>query len=179
MDDKVLKSLGTQPGPEMERDAVHFAVAPVTAVEDLSPGDHVGKDPYRNGFCSILSGAKGVGIVDPFLQQRVKAGERFWLFLYPGTITSLRHQWSHPAFGEHEALPSGKSEQWLRAFALMYRADYDQMVTGAASGEGAFFGTTGGPEEARGPEFWYHLSVVTGRVFSEEHRENTPFRCGC
>lgn len=75
------------------RDAVHIAVAPVMAGERLEPGDHVGmiRDAaFRN--------ADTIGIVDPFLTQNVPHGARFFLFLYPNTITSLRHVWTHPTF---------------------------------------------------------------------------------
>ena len=76
------------------RDAIHVAVAPVEAGEDLLPGTHVG---VVGGVCSASAEDK-IGIVDPFLAKSVKSGESFWLFLYPNTITSLRHVWTHPAF---------------------------------------------------------------------------------
>lgn len=85
-----------------DRDAVHVAVAPVTAAVELDPGDHVylreGKAwPYNPQLKAIA-----VGIVDPFLRTSVQADEQFWLWLYPGSITSLRHSWTHPAFGPKE-----------------------------------------------------------------------------
>ena len=82
---------------DRRRDAIHIAVAPVTAAKRLAPGEHVGLVEQANlelvGACDC-----NIGIVDPFLTMDVEPGQRFWLFLYPGTITGLRHVWTHPAF---------------------------------------------------------------------------------
>ena len=83
---------------DRRRDAIHIAVAPVTAAEPAyAPGQHVGLVQEDNlelaGPCD-----RAIGIVDPFLAEEVEAGQRFWLFLYPGTVTSLRHIWTHPTF---------------------------------------------------------------------------------
>jgi hypothetical protein len=82
---------------DRRRDAIHIAIAPVTATERLTPGQHVGLVKEGNldlaGPCE-----KCIGIVDPFLTAEVEAGQRFWLFLYPNTVTGMRHIWAHPAF---------------------------------------------------------------------------------
>jgi hypothetical protein len=82
---------------DRRRDAIHIAVAPVTAAERLSPGQHVGLIQEGNlelvGPCDC-----NIGIVDPFLAKEVEPGQRFWLLLYPGTVTGLRHIWTHPVF---------------------------------------------------------------------------------
>src|ERR1043166_2886312 len=79
---------------EFRRDAIHIAIAPVTATTELQPGQHVGLADAQHAGPS----EKPVGIVDPFLTAPVQPGQRFWLLLYPGTITDLRHVWRHPAF---------------------------------------------------------------------------------
>lgn len=88
---------------DRRRDAIHVAIAPVTAVERLAPGQHVGlvreDDPELVGACDST-----IGVVDPFLTAAVETGQRFWLFLYPGTITGLRHVWTHPAFTKAAAM---------------------------------------------------------------------------
>lgn len=109
---------------ERHRDAIHIAVAPVVAAEDLKAGQHVaindfgkavGMDPFP-GFT--------VGIVDPFLMVPVKAGDVFYVFLYPGTIESLRHEWEHPAFKKVAPIKTdpdkAASEKWLRDYARRF-----------------------------------------------------------
>ena len=82
---------------DRRRDAIHVAVAAVKAAARLRPGEHVGLVEEANlelvGPCD-----RNIGIVDPFLPGEVEPGQRFWLLLYPGTITGLRHVWTHPAF---------------------------------------------------------------------------------
>lgn len=85
------------PGADRRRDAVHIAVAPVTAGGRLAPGQHVGF--LHAGDTELVGAAEDpIGIVDPFLREDVQPGQRFWLFMYPNTVTSLRHVWTHPAF---------------------------------------------------------------------------------
>lgn len=111
--------LGRLIGPEAQRDAVHVAIAPVQAGQDgLRPGDWVtvGDDG--------LAYPGTIGIVDPFLAPDVKINKYQWFYLClrPGTVTSIRHHWAHPAFATEERTISisdcAESEEWLRAYAI-------------------------------------------------------------
>jgi hypothetical protein len=101
----------------VDRDAVHIAVVPVVAAEDLAPGAHVGRIRMAtvNGKNLIVVGPVGrsreIGIIDPFLREPVLKGEQCWMCLYPLTVTGLRHHYTHPAFRELEA----KEEEERRA----------------------------------------------------------------
>ena len=92
---------------EFRRDALHIATISATAVQRLSPGQHVG---WTSSETARQAGPakRNVGIVDPFLKNDVEPGQRFWLCLYPGSITSLRHVWGHPSFNKpnHDSVPS-------------------------------------------------------------------------
>lgn len=95
--DEALDLVG-RPIPEAaKRDAVHIALAPVVAGEDLNPGEWVG---FRGGDHTTVyrDVTRYVGIVDPYVVGPIKKGTRVYLFLTPGSITSLVHRWQHPAF---------------------------------------------------------------------------------
>lgn len=109
----------------VHRDAVHIAVAPVVASERLAPGQDIGfvgdgldlvryASPYNFGprTAESLQYVQPIGIVDPFLRGPVFEGDRFWMWLYPNTITSLRHDWTHPAFTTPTSVPEIATEDF-------------------------------------------------------------------
>ena len=96
---KQLK-LGKPPEPAAERDAIHLACYPAVAGETLHPGQRVGISKVSG---HALAAVKWIGVVDPFLNQPVQKGERFWLCVRPGEVTGLRHVYTHPAFDGNEA----------------------------------------------------------------------------
>ena len=92
-----VPELGTLPDESDHRDAIHIAVIPLIAGEWIAPGT---KFVLRDGKAIGIGGAPGtpIGVVDPFLMHTVEPGGRFWGCLYPNTVMSLRHAWTHPAF---------------------------------------------------------------------------------
>lgn len=181
-----LDSIGTFLEHDRERDAVHIAIIPVVAGEQLQPGQKVAMVDGK----AMKSGHDVVGVVSPYLFRPAEPGERVWLFLWPQTITNMRHRWASPAFPEQgdPAPPEqiGESTRWLYKFADDHGANYDDLVQGAASGAGCTFighdqhGPLGNGEIDVDPvEFWRHVEVVTGCRFSRAHREGTYFGCSC
>jgi hypothetical protein len=194
-----LATLGTIIDETGKRDAIHLAVEPVIAGEDLMPGWHVGLAPNGQAY-TMGDGMKALGIVDPFLSQRVAKGERFWLIVYPRQITSLRHVWEHPDFPKSESfsldsITKEESEQWLRDFCEHHDCPSYEIVmevcTKAIKGEEMLSEGYGSAYDVwdhyltfRGwdahcevpDEFWVHFKNVTG--LQPEDRI-TYFSCTC
>lgn len=178
MSDQSKLGLGRIITTPQQRDAIHIAVAPVIAAHTLIAGRHVAFDD--KGHASEHTGKNPIGIIDPFLTRTVEEGAKCWLFLYPGSITSLRHEWFHPAFTAKETEPS-ESEKWLRHFAEKVDADYGEMMAIAAThcGEDEWSGdylSEGGKWEGQGTpdEFWTHFAAVTGKT-----GRGGIFSCSC
>ena len=191
---ETVELLGKLAPDDAGRDAIHIAVAPLTAGHIVEPGEHVGfMDETRT---TVGRMAPFIGVVDPFLTSPVMPHQRVFVFLYPQTITGLRHVWTHPAFPEHDHKPAAvkSSEQWLRDFISRSDApQYDDLIALATSPDGCVqLGDDGyrylrlddeylrvGGNDASGDipsEMWDHLEVVTGRKMT---RRATYFSCSC
>jgi cold shock CspA family protein len=86
-----------------QRDAVHVAIASVQAAGVLKPGQRIGflsGSDHRVDSADNIRVKKTIGIVDPFLQNDVTQWQVFIMILDPGSVTDLRHHWSHPSFSD-------------------------------------------------------------------------------
>lgn len=99
-----LATLGTIHTKQEKRDAIHLGVEPVTTKDMLLKGQYlVWHDmDKRIVKATFDNDPNAIGIVDPFLDKSVDAGEWFWLILLPRQITSLRHVWEHNSFPSSE-----------------------------------------------------------------------------
>jgi hypothetical protein len=173
---------------ERERDAVHVAVIPVVAGAHLQPGQRVRLVDGR--ALPVPTGATGVGVVDPFLTfDNVRHGERFWLLLYPGTITSLRHEWAHPAFPRvSDGEGKDSAERWLKTFAAENDIGFRTLVDACLEGGYHSLGHNETASQQMSESLsnplvaellWRHMEVYTGQRFAPDHRDGTYFGCAC
>jgi hypothetical protein len=169
------------------RDAVHIAIAPVVAQTRLMPGEHIGFMEEGN---TELVGTTGefdvIGVVDPFLRAPVSPGDSFWMFLYPNTVVSLRHDWTHPAFSQVAPEERLASQAWLGAMAHRADMSYEELI-----GHVRRFLRDGDPfieigsetlrdmVEADRDSFWDHYEKATGMPVPAEDRGESPFVCSC
>jgi hypothetical protein len=164
---------------EAHRDAIHIAIAPVIAGEQLNAGDHIGF--RKDGKVAEVKSTDLLGIVDPFLKVSVRPGDKFYMFLYPRTITSLRHEWTHPKFPDFKQLAieneKAESRQWIEEYASSIELDYNELMSAAFdfinSGDylnkGELLDGKCTPEE-----FWSHYEKITGK-----RGEGNFFSCSC
>lgn len=181
-----LGKLIIEPGEQNQRDAVHIAVVPVQASDSFDPGEHVGV--CDKGEHATKTGPY-VGIVDPFLRKRIMAGDTFWLFLYQGQVTTLRHEWTHPAFPNINRAPVAPSisdeRKRLAEFRMRQLAEgqcgwtlanlLEHAKEAVETGGSIFMGDNEGVTAY--PEFLEDIGVLTG--ISIEGKEAPWFSCSC
>jgi hypothetical protein len=167
-----------------QRDAIHIAVTPIEAGSEVVAGDKVKlKDGKAHTWKNRLDG-DCVGFVDPYLTERVAKGERFWLWLWPGSITSLRHDWTHPLLPEQRPTNEKKEAAMNRmaeighqigGFSVEEMLHYYASV--AKTGEGCL------PDDLNKYEapadFWEIGELLTGLHVSPAIQNDHCFRCSC
>lgn len=182
-------NLGFKPSDNASRDAIHIAVIPMIAGERLLVASRVS---VFDGECFIYRGDReAVGIVDPYRRTAVNKGDRFWLCLFPKTVTSLRHHWEHPEFPADEPEPQKpqvseleESERWLREYAKAMNPEdspnnaYTRLIYGLESGELFAHGSDlhGLADVTDAEELKYHAEKVLGIKIDFG---NFTFRCSC
>lgn len=172
-----------------ERDAVHVAVIPVRinqfGNEVIKPGTHVGF--IYDEFVGPLSN-KLVGIIDPFLSpsEELHHGDKVWLFLYPNTVTSIRHYWEHPdiTVGPKTNLLIEQAVQRLRSIAESVEISFPELIDilGNYIETGKWHTLNFDTPDIDPVTMWDDFQLVTGVRFDKEQRKQAydiPFTCAC
>lgn len=166
-------------GPQ-QRDAVHVAIAPVIAAHKVLPGEHVG---FFEGTSEVGSSDKPLGVIDPFLVAPVRKGEQCYLFLYPQTITSLRHDWIHPAFpNSPDASEKDIAKARFAAAAQHMGRSYEAMLCDAETILAGDYINNGEDLQNRWYEidrdqFWKDYETLTG--IAVDRNNIGGFTCSC
>lgn len=182
--------------PAQQRDAIHIAVASVVAAMELQAGDELEFAKACDTMYVRKSIHKPIGIVDPFLKTVIQPEDRFWMFLMPNTITSLRHDWTHPAFAVPVA-DKAASEKWMADYASCHYSSDDDGYAGWCGKYTAeqviefakdFLlngdrhvqqGSESLRDDTNAAEFWRHFEVITGMKVPDYHQSTVPFCCTC
>jgi hypothetical protein len=120
--DDTQHNIGTILDGPKPRDAIHIAVYASKARRQLDAGQRVGIEPNGIWADDASEGSdvnlKPIGIVDPFLPRLhnywdagVEAGQWFYVWLIPNTITGLSHHWTHPDFPAQDHIPIDEQTQ--------------------------------------------------------------------
>lgn len=176
---------------ERHRDAIHIAVCPIEAAQDLKPGQHVNVD--ESGRAVAADDSFSVGIVDPFLLVPPTRGEKFYIFLHPGSIESLRHEWTHPYLTNVKPLKfkaeKANSEKWLRNYCQRFLSQlveysgedtaYSQLLEDMRNGTITYHGTDmhHRSELVEPDELKHHTEVVLG--IKIDYDKFQYFSCTC
>lgn len=174
-----------------EKDAIHIAIVPVVIGENMFPGTPIvlAEDFKETGRVIRAVDKLPIGVIDPFYYDEFREAQRAWLFLNPGSIISLRHEWTHPLLVDDET--RNKSEKWLRDFCeshdcpryeTVMRAVQDDFDSDDDYGRSGYIDEdylhfSGRDAHGKIPsEFWDHVEIVLGKRVDYKPKY---FSCSC
>ena len=183
-----IKTIGQLLTGTEQRDCVHVAIMPVVLDSDYAEAGQPLRLVYgtknRVRHAHSIDETACIGVADPFMRRPIKNGQSFWVFLKPGSITGLRHDWVCPAI-DQQPPPNNEAEKWLRAFASKWNFNFADMIAEAQEAYGVIVAMKidlhGRDELAPGDEtkFWACIQELTGRKFDDEHRDKFVWSCSC
>lgn len=180
-----LQSIGKILTGDERRDAVHIAIAPIEAAVAIKAGDHVSVTDGKASPCEPA--VESVGIADPYLLRTIKPGERFWLFLHPYSVTSIRHEWTHPSLPDQA--PMSASRVVAERVAAMCGKTYEALMDDSRQFSDSTKNSTWPDYIMDNSErykdvsaedwvlFWQHFTEITGEVVKEH--DSAPYSCSC
>lgn len=158
-------------GAEAHRDAIHIAITPMLSNEKLYPGQSIGLN--SDGLAVEANDKyKALGIVDPFLDHIIMPHTRFWMLLFPRTITSLRHEWTHTDF-DKTVNSKFEAEKYLRDIAKQTNTPFETLIT-ALNNHDTILAEEGSYDHINDEEFSKHVKNYLGKNVVSQ-----PFRCSC
>lgn len=172
MSDLPIGKLITTPA---ERDAIHVAIAPVTAANTLYPGQHI--NFYGSDRKRVIAAEDSIGIVDPFLTKPVYPDQQFFMFLYPNTVTGMRHHWAHPAFDVENTSDRDIIAEVASICGKSREALIEDAKSFAESGDYEWDNSEGYKDVDSWKEFWVAFEKETGLDPGVEC--SAPYTCSC
>lgn len=153
------------------RDAIHMACAPMVADCYLRPGEDIGI--VRDGVAGKCE--PFVGIVDPFLKSAVLNGQKFWMVLYPKTVTGIRHHWTHPSF-QDQPEDSARASVWITSFASRWKYSFEEFMVAAREYIRNDYDLDDKWEQhdvsdEDWSKFWEHFHTLTGLSINDKDKE--------
>lgn len=105
-------TIGQLVGHTGVRDAIHCPIISAVAKMNLNVGTPV--SILETGEAEQSDLHTCVGIVDPFLRRCVQRGEQFWVWVRPGSISSLTHKWTHKLIPDFAEIVPAKEQARVR-----------------------------------------------------------------
>ena len=172
---------------KVAKDAIHIAILPViVGLDYVHPGQAAKVSSFNKEADLFELGeiGKNIGIINPFMEKgRIMEGDRVYIFLYPNTVTSLRHDWEFEGLETIRKIGQPTleaSKLYIEMIAEDMDMDYQELMdaTEDSIDYGNYY-SVGSNEDARLPdEFWAHYELITGRIVPADKRYSF-FSCSC